>query len=246
MHGVILRRGDGDADRVQTTAEADPLGIAIGRDDHGRRGLFFLRLGLRPQRWNRTGRGHPHDHAPPVRSLGHALCFSSVHLTDRLRGPILLLPSLLQLRRKLLSRGPGDGRRLDLPARHLPGELHRAPRSFARDEHLCRFPLPGQRHIAGRRPPVVRVIEVCLVQRAALALVDRPGVAVPEPVELCRRPHHLAALLPRRGVQPRPYGAHLCVDRDDGTDVVIVNPRRAIFWFSQSKPHQISSDSGMR
>ena len=77
-------------------------------------------------------------------------------------------------------------------------------RRFPRHEHLRALALPGQRHVARRRTPVMRVVEVGVVQGPALPLVDRPGIAVPEPVEFGGRPHDLAAFLSRRGVQSAP------------------------------------------
>ena len=53
-----------------------------------------------------------------------------------------------------------------------------------RDEQLGLVAMPRQRDIARRRAPVLRMIEIGLVERAALALVDRAGIAVPKILEL--------------------------------------------------------------
>ena len=44
----------------------------------------------------------------------------------------------------------------------------------------------------------MRVIKVGVVEGLALALVDRPGIAVPEAGELRGRPRHFLALAGRR------------------------------------------------
>ena len=69
-------------------------------------------------------------------------------------------------------------------ARHLAGEFLQIGGGVARDEHLGLVAMTRQGHIARRRSPVLRMIEVGLVEGAALALIDRTGVAVPKFLEL--------------------------------------------------------------
>ena len=123
-------------------------------------------------------------------------------------------------RRHLLPRGPGDGGGLHLAAGHLPGELTGIAGRFPCHEHLRAVALPGQRDIARRRPPVMRVIEVGVVQGLALALVDRPGIAVPEPLEVVGRPRHHTAAIECRGELA---GAR--IEAGDGADIAVVDPQ---------------------
>src|SRR5690348_11310787 len=46
--------------------------------------------------------------------------------------------------------------------------------------------MPGQGDVARRRAPMLRMVEISLIEGAALAAIDRPGVAVAELVEIRR------------------------------------------------------------
>ena len=69
-------------------------------------------------------------------------------------------------------------------ARHLAGQFLEVGSRVACDKDLGLVAMPGQRDIARRRSPVFGMIEIGLVERAALAFVDRAGIAVPELFEL--------------------------------------------------------------
>ena len=69
-------------------------------------------------------------------------------------------------------------------AGHLARKLVDVGRRVARHEKLDLVPVPGQRNVARRRAPVFRVIEIGLVEGAALPSVNRAGVAVAELIEL--------------------------------------------------------------
>ena len=95
-------------------------------------------------------------------------------------------------------------------------------RRLPRDEHLRAVALPGQRHIARRRPPVLGVIEIRPVQGLPLPLVDRPRIAVPEALELGGGPGHLPPS-PAGGVQPRGDLAGQAIEAGDGAGVAVVD-----------------------
>ena len=99
-------------------------------------------------------------------------------------------------RREFVEGGVGDRGRFHFAPSHLAREFAHVPRRFGRDEHLGLLALAGERDVARGLPPMMRVQEVGLVERLALALVDRAGVAVTEPGELRCRPHHLASSAP--------------------------------------------------
>jgi hypothetical protein len=122
--------------------------------------------------------------------------------------------------RQLVPCRPGDGRGLDLPARHLPRELSGVARRLAGDKHLRALPLPGQRDIARRPAPMLGVVEIGVVQGLALPLVDRPGVTMPEARERGSRPRHRAPAVERRSELS---GA--AVDTGDRADIAVVDPR---------------------
>src|ERR1700728_915253 len=69
-------------------------------------------------------------------------------------------------------------------ARHLPRQLLEAWSRVARNEDLGLVAMPRQRDIAGRRSPVLGMIEIGLVEGAALSFVDRAGIAMSEFLEL--------------------------------------------------------------
>ena len=71
--------------------------------------------------------------------------------------------------------------------RHLPCELAEIARRLGRDKQRDVVAMPGQRDIARGAAPMLAVIEVSLVERAPLPLVDRPGIAVPELAEFAGR-----------------------------------------------------------
>lgn len=69
-------------------------------------------------------------------------------------------------------------------ASHLPGELLGVLRGIARDKQRGLVAVPGQSDVAGRRSPVLGVIEVGLIERFPLPPVNRTSVAVPKFLEL--------------------------------------------------------------
>ncbi len=68
--------------------------------------------------------------------------------------------------------------------RHLPGELAEIARRLGRNKQRDVRAMPGQRDIARGTAPMFAVIEVSLIERAPLPLIDRPGIAMPELSEL--------------------------------------------------------------
>jgi hypothetical protein len=69
-------------------------------------------------------------------------------------------------------------------ARHLSGELIEVSSRLSRYKHGGVLAVTGQGHIARCAAHVPRMVEIGLVQRAALPLVDRASVTVSETVEL--------------------------------------------------------------
>ena len=66
---------------------------------------------------------------------------------------------------------------------HLPCELAKIAGGLGRNKQRDVVAMPGQRDIARGAAPMLAVIEVGLIERAPLPLVDRPGIAVPELAE---------------------------------------------------------------
>src|SRR6185295_16739890 len=71
-----------------------------------------------------------------------------------------------------------------IDARHLTGQFLQVRSRIARDKDFGVVAVPGQRNIARRRSPMLRMVEISLIERPALALVDRAGISVPEVLEL--------------------------------------------------------------
>src|SRR3954454_13358953 len=67
--------------------------------------------------------------------------------------------------------------------RHLTGELAEIARRLGRNKQRDVRAMPGQRDIARGAAPMLAVIEVGLIERAPLPLIDCSGVAVPELAE---------------------------------------------------------------
>ncbi len=207
-----------------------------GRDEHaGRSG----RLCLRPGCPLRADRPSPGLRSPFIGGLGTRRSRSRDRALRRLLRPRAgssgPRPSALQnltrpigrsrlLRgRQLVRRRIGDRGRLDLGAPDLPGELTDVPRRLHRREHFCALPLAGQRHIARSRPPMLGVKQVGVVEGLALALVDRPGIAVPEAGELRRRPRYKPPLAAGRRVERRLDPPRLAVDPGDDARIAVID-----------------------
>ena len=68
--------------------------------------------------------------------------------------------------------------------------------------------------------------QVGVVERLALAFVDRAGITVPEAGKLGGRPHHLPGLR-ARAVEPRPDYARVGVDAGDRAGIAIIDLGRS-------------------
>jgi hypothetical protein len=68
-----------------------------------------------------------------------------------------------------------------------------------------------------------RVHQIGMVEGLALALVDRPGVAVPEAGELRCRPRHLPSLAAGRRVERRLDPPRLAVDAGDDAGIAVID-----------------------
>ena len=90
-----------------------------------------------------------------------------------------------------------------IDARHLPRQLAEVARRLGCDKERNVLAMPGERHIARGAAPMRAVVEVGLVERAPLPFVDRPRIAVAEPVEFTTRVI-VDRRRRRRGAQPCP------------------------------------------
>ena len=162
---------------------------------HFRRGINLIRQRVAHRGRNRSGRVPPERRRPLLARFPPLQCVAHLDSETVVRPRGCPRPGVLPLLcRQLLARRPGERGGLDLAARHLPGEFACVAGGLPRDKHLRTVTLPRQRDIARRPAPMMGVIEVGVVEGLALALVDRPGIAVPEARELRCRPRHLAAL----------------------------------------------------
>src|SRR4051812_49292766 len=128
--------------------------------------------------------------------------------------------------RELVDGGVRDRGCLHLAPPHLARELTHVARRFGRDKHLGLLALAGERDVARGLPPMMRVQQISLVERLALAFVDRAGIAVTEADKLRCRPHHLAGLGAGRGVETRSDHARGRINRSDRAGIAVINPRR--------------------
>ena len=76
------------------------------------------------------------------------------------------------------------GRAAIIDAGYLPGKLLHVRRRVSCNEQLGFVAMPGQGNVARGRTPMLGMIEIGLVERAALAAIDRAGIAVPELLKL--------------------------------------------------------------
>jgi hypothetical protein len=67
-----------------------------------------------------------------------------------------------------------------IDSRHLSRQFFQIGRGVARDKHLSFVAVPRQGDIARCRTPVLRMIEVGLIEGASLAFVNRARIAMPE------------------------------------------------------------------
>ena len=102
--------------------------------------------------------------------------------------------------------------------RHLPRQRRSIRRRLGRGKHQRLMALPGQGNVRRRAAPMPRVIKIGLVESAALALVDRSGVAVAEAMERPGIKLQASAVVPAQADPCAP-------DRGDGPDQAVDQAR---------------------